>query len=96
MNGRALVGPQSVPHLGPHMKLRFDKARDSWTIQAPERSFMLDTVAHAVVSRCNGVATVGAIVDDLCRAFAGAPRELIEGDVVTLLQDFIDKGVMVL
>jgi hypothetical protein len=32
---RIIVGPESVPRLAPHMKLRFDKARDTWTIQAP-------------------------------------------------------------
>lgn len=94
MNARLLVASDSVPRLAAHMRLRFDKARDSWTIQAPERSFMLDAIAHAIVSRCDGKASVGAIVDDLCRAFDQAPRELIEGDVVNLLQDFADKGVL--
>lgn len=96
MNGRALVGPESVPCLAAHMKLRFDKARDTWTVQAPERSFMLDAIAHAIVSRCDGAATVGAIVNDLCRTYAEAPRELIEADVVKLIQDFADKGVLIL
>ena len=96
MTERALVGPESVPRLAPHMKLRFDKARDTWTIQAPERAFMLDAIAHAIVSRCDGTATVGAIVDDLCRAYAEAPRDLIEADVVKLVQDFADKAVLTL
>ena len=96
MNGRALVGPASIPRLAAHMKLRFNKARDSWTIQAPERSFMLDAVAHAIVSRCDGTATIGEIIDDLCRAYAEAPRERIEPDVLSLIQNFADKGVMTL
>ncbi len=96
MSSRALAGPDSVPRLAAHMRLRFDKARDTWTIQAPERTFMLDAIAHAIVSRCDGAATIDAIVDDLCRAFDGTPRELIKGDVVTLVQDFVDKGVLAL
>ena len=96
MSGRVLVGADSVPRLAAHMRLRFDKARDSWTIQAPERTFMLDEIAYAIVSRCDGEDSVAAIVDDLCEAFEDAPREAVEGDVTALLQDFADKGVIAL
>ncbi len=96
MTERAIVGPECVPRLGPHMKLRFDKARDTWTIQAPERSFMLDPIAHQVVSRCDGVATVGGVVEGLCLAFPEAPPDVIEGDVVKMIQDLADKGVLAL
>ncbi|HLG88652.1 MAG TPA: pyrroloquinoline quinone biosynthesis peptide chaperone PqqD [Alphaproteobacteria bacterium] len=94
MTERTVIQRDSVPRLAAHTRLRFDKARDSWTIQAPERSFMLDAIAHAIVSRCDGAATVEAIVGDLCRAFEGAPRDVIETDVLKLIQDFADKGVM--
>jgi pyrroloquinoline quinone biosynthesis protein D len=96
MTDRALVALESVPRLAPHMKLRFDKARDSWTIQAPERSFMLDPIAHAVVSRCDGVGTVGGVVEDLCRNYPDAPPDVIEADVVKMIQDLADKGVLAL
>jgi pyrroloquinoline quinone biosynthesis protein D len=93
---RAIVRLDSVPRLAPHMKLRLDKARDSWTIQAPERSFMLDPIAHQVVSRCDGIATVGAVVEDLCRTFPDAPPDVIEADVVKMIQDLADKSVLAL
>ena len=94
MTERALVEAESIPRLAPHMKLRFDKARDTWTIQAPERSFMLDPIAHQIVSRCDGTASVEGIVDSLCAAFPDAPRDLIAPDVTKLIQDFVDKSVM--
>lgn len=94
MTTRADVGPESVPRLAPHMRLRHDRARDSWTIQAPERSFLLDPIAHAIVSRCDGSASVGQVVAALCAEFPDAPPEVIEADVVKLIQDFADKGVM--
>jgi pyrroloquinoline quinone biosynthesis protein D len=78
------------------MKLRLDKARDSWTIQAPERSFMLDPIAHQVVSRCDGIATVGGVIEDLCRSFPDAPADVIEADVIKMIQDLADKGVLAL
>jgi pyrroloquinoline quinone biosynthesis protein D len=96
MNERALVGPDSVPRLAPHMKLRLDKARDTWTIQAPERSFMLDPIAHQVVTRCDGVATVGGVIEDLCRTYPDAPPDVIGTDVTKMIQDLADKGVLAL
>jgi pyrroloquinoline quinone biosynthesis protein D len=96
MSGRAVIETDSVARLAPHMKLRFDKARDTWTIQAPERSFMLDPIAHQVISRLDGVATVGGVIADLCSAFPDAPAELIDTDVRKLIQDLADKGVLAL
>jgi pyrroloquinoline quinone biosynthesis protein D len=78
------------------MRLRFDKARDSWTIQAPERSFLLDPIAHAIVSRCDGHAQLSVIVDGLCAAFPDAPRAVIDSDVRQLIAGFVEKGVIIL
>jgi len=44
-----------------------------------------------IVQRCDGIASVTAIVDDLAAKF-NAPRELILRDVNSMLQDFADKG----
>jgi pyrroloquinoline quinone biosynthesis protein D len=96
MNERVTVEALSRPHLAPHRRLHFDKVRASWTVQAPERMFMLDDIAHAIVSRCDGKTTVTEMIDDLCRTYAEAPREAIAGDVLKLIQDFTDKGVMAL
>ena len=75
------------------MKLRFDKRRDRWVVLAPERVFVPDWVALEILRRCDGVATVTAIVDDLAR-MSGAPRAEIMGDVSALLQELTDKGVL--
>ncbi len=96
MTERVLAEAISVPRLAAHMRLRFDKARDTWTVQAPERVFMLDPIAHAIVSRCDGAASVGAIVDDLASLYGEAQREAIQADVLALVQDFADKGVLAL
>ena len=96
MTERATADSSSRPHLAAHRRLRFDQARESWTIQAPERVFLLDEIAHAILSRCDGEKTISEIVDDLCRAFEGAPREAVADDVMKLVQDFVDKGVMTL
>jgi pyrroloquinoline quinone biosynthesis protein D len=90
---RALVGEASVPRLARGTRLQFDKHREQWIVQAPERLFVLDPIALEIVQRCDGVASVGAIVDGLAAKF-GAPREIVLRDVNGMLQDFADKGVM--
>ena len=93
MSERALVGEASVPRLARGARLQFDKHREQWIVQAPERLFVLDPIALEIVQRCDGVASVGAIVDGLAAKF-DAPRDIILRDVNTMLQDFADKGVM--
>jgi len=90
---RTLIGEASVPRLGPHVKLRLDKQRDQWIVLAPERLFVPDAVALEIIRRCDGAATVTAIVDALAEAYK-APREVILRDVSMLLQDLADKGIM--
>lgn len=94
MTMRPVVNPQSEPTFASHMRLAFDRARNTWTIQAPERSFLLDETAHAVVSRCTGELNLAAIVDDLCRVYEGADRDVVAADATALIQDFVDKGVL--
>ena len=93
MSARALANDSSRPRLSAHRRLRFDEARNSWTIQAPERVFLLDEIAYAIVSRCNGKMTLSEIIDELCAAF-DAPRDVVDNDARKLVQDFTDKGVM--
>ncbi len=93
MSERVAIDENSVPRFRPHMKLRFDKQRDRWVVLAPERLFVPDEIALEILRRCDGVATVRAIVDELAR-LSGAPHAEIMGDVRTLLQDLTDKGVL--
>jgi pyrroloquinoline quinone biosynthesis protein D len=54
---------------------------------------VLDAIALEIVKRCDGQASVGAIVDELAETFA-APREVILKDVGSLLQDLADKRIL--
>ncbi len=89
------VAETAVPALPKGVRLHFDKRRDQWVILAPERLFVLDTIAHEVLKRCDGERSVAAIVDDLVSSF-GAPREVILKDVTALLRDLSDKRVLAL
>jgi pyrroloquinoline quinone biosynthesis protein D len=94
MTQRMLLAADSVPRLAPHRRLKRDPQREIWTVQAPERSFILDDIAHAIVSRCDGKASMAAIIESLCATFPDAPRDTIAADVTHLLQDLADKGVI--
>ncbi len=93
MSERVVISGGSVPRLPHGVRLQFNAQRDEWVVQAPERVFKLDPIAHEIVKRCDGAASVSAIVDDLAKTYK-ADRAVIERDVSKLLQDFADKGVM--
>ena len=93
MSERTVIGETSVPAFPRGVRLKHDEARSQWVILAPERMFVLDDIGLAIMRRIDGEAAVSAIVDDLAISFQ-APREQILGDVIQMLQDFADKGVL--
>lgn len=90
---RIQIGDASVPRLPRHVKFRFDETRKQWIILAPERVLMPDEIATEILHLCDGTASVGAISDALAAKFA-APRDIVGHDVVRMLQDLADKGVI--
>jgi pyrroloquinoline quinone biosynthesis protein D len=95
MSERPQVGDDSVPALARGVRLRFDQARSAWVLLAPERVLMPDEIAVEILKRCDGKATVRAIVDDLARTFEAEPAQ-VAGDVRGFLQDLADKGTVTL
>ena len=87
------IEPASVPRLPRGVKLRFDEQRKRWTLLAPERVFVPDEIAVEILQRCDGIATVGAIAAALAEKF-GAPRDEVARDVIEMLQDLANKGVV--
>lgn len=94
MSVRTVIDEDSVPGLPRGVRLKRDEARDQWVVLAPERIFVLDAIALEILRGCDGAANVAAIVDHLATRY-DAPRAEIQRDVVGLLQDFADKGVIV-
>ena len=90
---RLLIGAASVPALPRHIKLRHDSARDRWMILAPERVLMPDAIALDILHLCDGQRSVAEIAAALAGQYA-APQERILADVMNLLQDLADKGVV--
>ncbi|HVJ40263.1 MAG TPA: pyrroloquinoline quinone biosynthesis peptide chaperone PqqD [Dongiaceae bacterium] len=82
------------PRLSPGVKLQFDKTREQWILQAPERVFVLDETAYEIVLRCTGDVSLQALIEDLSRAFDADAAE-IAGDVEALLAGLMEKRVVV-
>lgn len=76
-----------------HIKLRHDAGRGHWLILAPERVFSPDPIAVEVLKLADGNRSVGDIASLLAAEYH-APRDVILGDIVAMLQDLADKGVV--
>jgi pyrroloquinoline quinone biosynthesis protein D len=83
----------TVPRLKPHVRLQFNETRGQWIVQAPERVLMPDDIAISVLKRCNGQANVAVIAAALAREY-DAPPETVENDVLEMLQDLAEKGII--
>ena len=89
-----MLDMSAKPHLPRHVVLRHDKGRDRWVLLAPERVLTPDAIAVDVLKLCDGARTVDGIVAELAREYQ-APAGQIAGDVVKLLTDLKDKGIIV-
>lgn len=90
---RAIIEVTTKPVMPPHIKLRHDAGRGRWIILAPERLFDPDDVAVEVLKLCDGQRTVADIADQLAKEY-NAPVNEITADVIEMLQDLADKGVV--
>ncbi|MBL93714.1 MAG: Coenzyme PQQ synthesis protein D [Alphaproteobacteria bacterium MarineAlpha3_Bin5] len=90
---RIIMTEKVVPVFPKGVRLKFDKKRKQWVVLAPERMFVLDEIGISVMHCVDGKSNVDEIVDSLSKQFK-APREEILDDVVEMLQDMADKGVL--
>ncbi|MEQ1710215.1 MAG: pyrroloquinoline quinone biosynthesis peptide chaperone PqqD [Hyphomicrobium sp.] len=90
---RAIIHGASKPALPRHIKLRHDAGRGRWIILAPERVYDPDETAVAVLKQCDGTRTVDDIAGMLAAEYQ-APVDVITADIVSMLQELADKGVV--
>ena len=83
----------AILDFAPHVRFRFDDRRKAWIVLAPERLLLPDEQAVAILRLIDGKRDLDAIIDELAGAF-DAPREVIAGDVLPMLQDLVDKKVL--
>ncbi|GBR12355.1 pyrroloquinoline quinone biosynthesis peptide chaperone PqqD [Gluconobacter frateurii] len=74
-------------------RLQQDLVRDLWLVQAPEKAFIIEGAAPHILGLVDGERTVSSIIETLTGQFS-APREVISADVLALLSDLTEKGVL--
>ena len=94
MTARTTVGAQAQPRLAPHVRLRFDERRERWVVLAPERLLLPDEIAMEVLHRCDGRTPIAAMVEGFATTFDASREEIME-DVLALVQELVDRGVLV-
>lgn len=87
------ISPDSCPALPRHIKLRYDQARESWVVLAPERALLLDEIGADILQRVDGKRSVAAIIAQLAAEYDAAPED-IGADVTAFLQDLSDKRMV--
>ncbi len=90
---RTMIDANSRPAMPRHIKLRHDAGRGRWLILAPERVFDPDDIAVEVLRLCDGERSVADIAGTLAKEY-NAPADEITADIVAMLQDLADKGVV--
>lgn len=94
MSGALKIDETVSLQLGRGIRLKHDSGRGAWTLQAPERVFVLDEIAHAVISEIvDSDGGLGGVIDRLSQTFE-APRDEIAADVIEMLQSFVDKQLL--
>ena len=88
------ISDAARPKLPRGVRLTHNEAQGGWVLLAPERVFKADQVSAEILKRCTGEASIAAIVDDLAKAFTGAPRERIHADVVALIGGLAEKKLL--
>ena len=54
---------------------------------------MPDPIAAEILQRCDGARAISAIADELAAKYQ-APREQVGQDILQMVQDLADKGVL--
>jgi pyrroloquinoline quinone biosynthesis protein D len=91
---RLIVAGETVLAIPRHIKLRHDPGRGRWIILAPERVFNPDDTAVEVLKLLDGQRSVNTIAEALSQEYQ-APLDVVTTDIVAMLQDLTDKGVLV-
>lgn len=82
----ARVGSAAArPRLAPHVRLKWDRHRQTKMLLGPERGLLLDPIASEVVALCDGARTLDEIVALLAGRYPAADPSRIAGDVAGLV-----------
>ncbi len=93
MTAAEAITEESRPKLADFVRVQFDKARDRWIMQGPERVLVLDETSKKILDRATGTVTVGEIAARLAEEY-DAPADVIQHDVLTVLRLLAEKNFL--
>jgi pyrroloquinoline quinone biosynthesis protein D len=85
----------SRPALGPQVRLRDDPVSGEPVLLYPEGFLQLNATSHEILTRCDGVRTMGEIVALLAAEYDAAPAELAV-DVAACLRELQGRNFVIL
>jgi len=80
--GEAAIGPASIPRVARGFRLQWEPVQDAHVLLYPEGMVKLNGSAGEILSRCDGVKSVGTLVGELEQRFG---QEGLERDVLAFL-----------
>ncbi len=93
MSDTPVIADEVKPRLPRGVRLKHDDTRGEWLLLAPERVVKTDAIAVEILKRCDGIATLGEIVDGLAEQFK-AERGRVAADVRGLLGELAAKRMV--
>ena len=94
MTGRdAAIPGDTIPRLPRGVRLRYEERRGEWMLLAPERVLKPDGIAIEILKRCDGQASLDAIIDSLAEQFQ-ADRIEVARDVREFVSELAAKRML--
>ena len=89
-----MIDVASVVRLAPKARLRFDRIREQHMLLYPEKGLVLSATAADVVGLLHESRAVSAIVEQLVAKYGEDKRAAIAKDVLDLLRDLAERGLI--
>ena len=89
-----MIDVASMVRLAPKARLRFDRHGQQHLLLYPERGLILSPTAADIVALLSEPRPVGAIVEQMVQKYGEANRAAIGQDVLELLRDLADRGLV--
>lgn len=88
------IDESSKPRVGRAFRLQWEPAQSAHVLLYPEGMVRLNGSAGAILSRCDGVRTLGSIVADLERTFetSGLAPEVLAFATLALEKGWLEVG----
>lgn len=88
-----MTDPAAIPVLPRGVRVAEDALRGTTVLLGPERVLMIDPIGAAILARIDGVATLGAICENLAATYE-APLDVIAPDMDAFTRDLADKRLL--